>query len=58
MPGQYKDLQALLAQDPQAQQYFDALPSYVKDHIATRARGVNSMDSLQDYAQNLLRGDG
>ena len=53
----YPDLQALLADAPEATQYFDTLPDYVKDQIRTRPQGVNSFESLQDYAENLLRGD-
>ena len=53
----YPDLQVLLADAPEAKQYFDTLPDYVKDQIRTRPQGVNSFESLQDYAENLLRGD-
>ena len=53
----YPDLQALLADAPEAKQYFDTLPDYVKDQIRTRPQGVNSFESLQDYSENLLRGD-
>ena len=54
----YRDLFALLRDDPEAKRYFDTLPDYVRDQIGTRAEGVNSFASLKDYAQNLTRGDG
>jgi len=58
MTMKYPDLNALLDRDPQARQYFDALPDYVRSQIATHSGGVNSFASLQDYAENLTRGDG
>ncbi len=53
----YADLNALLKGDPKAKQYYDSLPDYVKEQIASRGENVNSMASLQDYAENLTRGD-
>lgn len=52
------DLYALLQKDPQAKAYFDDLPGYVRAHMESRPQGINSLSSLQDYAENLLRGDG
>ena len=43
--------------DPEAKDYFNALPGYVREHICTRPTHINSLESLQDYAENLLRGD-
>ena len=40
-----------------AKAYFDKLPDYVQSQISTRSGNVNSFDSLQDYAENLTRGD-
>ena len=54
----YPNMYELFKSDPQAKQYFDKLPDYVRDQIGTRAGGVNSFESLKDYAENLLRGDG
>lgn len=54
----YPDLHALLTNEPQARSYFDNLPIYVRDQINTRSQSVNSYESLRDYAENLLRGDG
>ena len=52
-----KDLYALLRGEPEARRYFDSLPSYAREQIQTRPDGVNSLASLKDYADNLLRGD-
>ncbi len=54
----YSDLNALLQSEAEAKQYFDKLPDYVRDQIRTRPQSVNSFASLQDYAENLTRGDG
>ncbi len=54
----YVDLAALLQNEPEARGYYDMLPDYVREQIAERADGVNSFDSLRDYAENLTRGDG
>lgn len=54
---QYPDLHALLQADPEARSFFNALPDYVRDQISTRPGGINSLESLSDYADNLLRGD-
>ena len=53
----YSDLYALLADQPEAKSYFDTLPKYVQEQISTRAQGVNSLESLHHYAENLLRAD-
>jgi len=57
MPERYQDLQTLLAKNPAADHYFRSLPDYVREQIGTRGDSVNSLSSLQDYAENLLRGD-
>ena len=53
----YHDLHELIQNDPQAQQYYQQLPDYVRDMMAQRADSVNSFASLRDYADNLTRGD-
>lgn len=53
----YSNMYELFKRDLKAKQYFDKLPDYVRDQISTRASGVNSLESLKDYAENLLRGD-
>ena len=57
MANTYESLDALLAADNQAKNYFNALPDYVREQIRTRGSNVNSTRSLMDYAENLLRGD-
>ena len=57
MTLKYTDMYALLADEPEAQAYFDTLPDYIREQMETRAQGVNSLESLKDYAENLLRGD-
>lgn len=54
----FADLFELIKQDGEARQYYDRLPDYVRDQIASRAHNVNSFQSLRDYAENLTRGDG
>ena len=53
----YTDLSELIKSEPEASEYYYKLPSYVREHIETRAHNVNSFDSLRDYAENLLAGD-
>ena len=53
----YSDLNTLLENMPEANQFYNSLPNYVKSQISTRPQSVNSLESLKDYAQNLLRGD-
>lgn len=57
MSQNYADLNDLIRDDYEAKEFFYSLPDYVKDHIRQRADQVNSLASLQDYAENLLRGD-
>lgn len=54
----YPDLNALLQSEPEAKRYFETLPDYAREHISTRADSVNSFESLKDYAENVLRGEG
>jgi len=57
MKMKYPDLSALLREEASARQYWNGLPDYVRDQIAQRPGGVNSLASLRDYAENLTRGD-
>ena len=57
MAKKYENLSVLLAAEARARAYYENLPDYAKNHIATRSGSVNSLNSLQDYAENLLRGD-
>ena len=58
MAKKYQNLDLLLEAEASARAYYDGLPDYVREHIESRKDGVNSLESLQDYAENLLRGDG
>lgn len=53
----YSDLNALLRSELETKRYFDTLPDYAMEQIQTRSGGVNSFDSLKDYAENILRGN-
>jgi len=55
---QYRDLSDLLAKDRKAAELFRQIPQYAKDQIMSRAEHVRSMDELEAYAHNVLRGDG
>lgn len=57
MDKKYSGLYELITEDSQASEYFDSLPDYVKQSISAREQNINSMASLQDYAENLLRAD-
>ena len=54
----YSDLNQLLRSEAEAAVYFRSLPDYVREQISARPSGVNSLESLKDYAENLTRGDG
>lgn len=53
----YKDVFELLKNDPKADAEFKNLPSYVQNSIKERAKGVNSLESMRNYADKLTRGD-
>lgn len=57
MSKKYSGLESLMAAEPEAKKFFNSLPDYVREHISSRGGNVNSFESLQDYAENLLRGD-
>ena len=57
MHKKYSGLNELIQQDAEANKYYSLLPDYVQEQISERGDGVNSLASLQDYAENLLRGD-
>ncbi len=54
---EYKDLHALVAQNQDANKFYNALPDYVREHIATRAQNVRSLETLQSFADNYMSGD-
>lgn len=53
----YQDLDALLNGEPKAAALFAEIPQYAKDQIMTRSRDVNTLDQLEGYVSNILRGD-
>lgn len=53
----YPNLDTMLRANAEAKAYFQTLPDYVREQISTRPSGVNSLESLKDYAENLTRGD-
>ena len=57
MQEKYDNLIELINSDNQAKKYFTSLPDYVRQQIFYRSDGVNSLENLMDYAENLLRGD-
>ena len=57
MSKTYSGLHALIEDDQNARKYYNALPDYVREMMESRAHNVNSVESLKDYAENLLRGD-
>lgn len=54
----YHGLDALLAGEPKASRLFSEIPQYAKDQIMDRGLFVGSVDELEAYIRNILRGDG
>lgn len=54
----YKNLEALLSADPRASALFCQIPQYAREQIISRKEYVKSMDELEAYVHNILRGDG
>lgn len=57
MKTKYDGLHDLIDDDNRAKEYYNSLPDYVKESIDARQQSINSFESLQDYAQNLLRNE-
>lgn len=55
---EYQGLGDMLKNDPQVFSYYTSLPKYVRSMIAMRSDDVCSFETLQNYADNLLKGDG
>ena len=53
---QYDGLYSLMEQDDAADEYFDALPEYIKDSICQRADSIRSRSELESYTHILLHG--
>jgi hypothetical protein len=58
MEKTYGGLYALIDAQPQARAYYQSLPGYVRNMMQDRYQNINSFESLRDYGENLLRGDG
>ena len=54
----YPNLDALLKGEPRASELFGQIPQYAKDQIMDRGLFVGSVNELEAYIHNLLRGDG
>lgn len=54
----YQNLDALLAADKKAKDLFEKIPQYAQEQIRSRGESVNSIESLSDYIDNVLRGEG
>lgn len=55
---EYQGLGDMLKNNPEIFDYYTGLPKYVRSMIAMRSDKLHSFEALQDYADNLLRGDG
>ena len=53
----FHNLTELLTINHAAHAYFDDLPQYVREMIASRGDNVYSAEELHAYAEKLLRGD-
>lgn len=51
----YRDLYALFRHEPEAEAYFNSLPSYVQEQLNASYQAVDSMERLRDYAQRMSR---
>ncbi len=51
MKQQYGDLYSLFRHEPGAEEYFNALPSYVQDQIAPRYRSIDTFERLEEYVR-------
>ena len=51
----YRDLYALFRHEPEAEAYFNSLPSYVQEQLSASYQAVDSMERLRDYAQRMSR---
>lgn len=53
----YNSLYDLLDSDEESNDFYTALPAFVKDSIDQRAEDICSRDELFSYAESLLQGD-
>lgn len=54
----YRNLGELLANEPQAKNYFSQLPDHVRDQISAQGSAVDSLDTLMRSVENLTHSDG
>lgn len=54
MERPYADMYALFRHNPDAEAFYNALPSYVQDQISARYLTVDSLDRLRSYAESIL----
>ncbi len=52
MKRQYGDLYALFRHEPGAEEYFNALPSYLQDRITPCYRSIDSFERLEEYVKD------
>ena len=52
----YPTLEALLLSNPEARRYFDELPDHVREKICDHPSGINSLDRLKGFIENLANG--
>lgn len=50
----YADMYALFRHNPDAEAFYNALPSYVQDKISARYLTVDSLDRLRSYAESIF----
>ena len=55
---EYQGLGDMLKNNQEAFSYYTSLPKYVRSMIAMRSDNIHTFDTLQNYADNLLSGDG
>ena len=53
----YANLGELLKRDLAAYDHFTSLPVYARSMIAQHSENMHSLEELQNYADNVLRGD-
>lgn len=54
----YPNLNALLKGEPRGEALFSQIPQYARDQIMARSGHVNTLEELESYVSNILRGDG
>lgn len=47
----YRDLYSLFRHEPEAELYFNSLPSHVQDQIGANYRSVDSLERLRNLAR-------